>query len=142
MTTVQHILDQKGHKVHSVGPDAMVLDALKLMAEADCGSVMVMEGGRIAGIFTERQYARRVFLMGRASPVTPVRDVMEPEVICVAPEQSVDACMALMTEKRIRHLPVVKNDELWGMVSIGDLLKSTIADREFHIDQLVEYVRR
>ena len=142
MTTVAQILDGKGHAVHTVGLDAMVLDALKLMAEADVGSVMVMDGGRIAGIFTERTYARRVFLAGRASPTTPVREVMEPEVICVSPEQNAEDCMALMTEKRIRHLPVVKDGELWGLVSIGDLLKSAIADREFHIDQLVEYVGR
>ncbi len=142
MTTVAQILDGKGHEVHTVGLHAMVLDALKLMAEADVGSVMVMEDGKIAGIFTERQYARRVFLAGRASPTTPVREVMEPKVICVSPEHNADACMALMTEKRIRHLPVVKDGAVWGLVSIGDLLKSAIADREFHIDQLVEYVGR
>ncbi|NDR57372.1 CBS domain-containing protein [Aliiruegeria sabulilitoris] len=140
MTTVEHILDSKGRGVFSVGLDAMVLDALKLMAEADIGSVMVMDGERIAGIFTERQYARRVFLAGRASPVTPVREVMEPDVICVRPGMSTEDCMALMSEKRLRHLPVVKDGELLGLVSIGDLLQSAIADREFHIDQLVEYV--
>lgn len=140
MTTVQHILDSKGHAVHSIAPDATVLDALKLMAEADVGSVVVMEGTRVVGIFTERQYARKVFLMGRASPTTQVREVMDTEVVCTHPTQNTEACMALMTDKRIRHLPVMDQGLLVGLVSIGDLMKNAIAEREFHIEQLVEYV--
>jgi CBS domain-containing protein len=142
MTTVHQILDSKGHEVHAVAPDAMVLEALKLMAEADIGAVMVMDGDRVAGIFTERLYARKVFLEGRTAPTTPVRDVMKAEVIFVRPEQSAEACMALMTEKRIRHLPVMRDDRLVGLVSIGDLMKTAIDERQFHIDQLVEYVGR
>ncbi|RYH06834.1 CBS domain-containing protein [Tropicimonas sp. IMCC6043] len=140
MTTVQHILDDKGHAVHTIAPDATVLDALKLMAEADVGSVVVMEGTRVVGIFTERQYARKVFLMGRASPTTQLREVMETEVICTHPSQNANACMAMMTEKRIRHLPVMEGGLLVGLISIGDLLKASIAEQKFHIDQMVEYV--
>lgn len=142
MTTVQQILDSKGHGVHAVATDAMVLEALKLMAEENIGSVMVMDGERVAGIFTERLYARKVFLEGRAAPTTPIRDVMNTEVPLVRPEQSADACMALMTDKRIRHLPVMQEDRLVGLISIGDLMKSAIDERQFHIDQLVEYVGR
>ncbi|MDV7142531.1 CBS domain-containing protein [Tropicimonas sp. TH_r6] len=141
MTTIKQILEQKGYAVESVGPEDMVLDALRLMDEADIGAVMVMSGEAIEGIFTERQYARKVFLVGRASPTTPVGDVMEPNVICVASDQTVKACMALMTEKRIRHLPVVDDGRLVGLVSIGDLMKSMIDEHQFNIDQLVQYVR-
>ena len=142
MTSVKQILDRKGYDIHAVGSDAMVLDALKLMAEADVGSVMVMSGDRVEGIFTERQYARKVFLEGRTAPTTPVRDVMEAKVIYVRPEQDAEACMALMSEKRIRHLPVMDEGRLVGLVSVGDLMKTAIDEREFHIDQLVEYVSR
>ncbi|MFD0978932.1 CBS domain-containing protein [Tropicimonas aquimaris] len=142
MTTVGQILETKGRTVHQVGTDAMVLDALKLMAEANVGSVMVMDGETVAGIFTERQYARRVFLMGRAAPSTPVREVMEAKVIFVTPQDNVDACMALMSEKHIRHLPVMEGERLVGMVSIGDLMKTVIDEHKFHLDELVKYVSR
>ncbi|SNS21976.1 CBS domain-containing protein [Tropicimonas sediminicola] len=142
MTTVGQILESKGRTVHQVGTDAMVLDALKLMAEANVGSVMVMDGETVAGIFTERQYARRVFLMGRAAPSTPVREVMEPDVIFVTPQDTVDECMALMSEKHIRHLPVMEGERLVGMVSIGDLMKTVIDEHKFHLDELVKYVSR
>ncbi|SFB83112.1 CBS domain-containing protein [Tropicimonas isoalkanivorans] len=141
MANVSQILDRKGRDVLTIRPEQMVLDALKSMAEADVGSVMVMSGDAVEGIFTERQYARKVFLMGKASPTTPVRDVMERDVIFVAPDQSVEACMALMTEKRIRHLPVLSNGRLVGMISIGDLMKSVIDEHKFNIEQLVQYVQ-
>ncbi len=141
MTKINQILEQKGHEVATVGPDQMVLDALRLMADADIGSVMVVTGETVEGIFTERQYARNVFLAGRTSPSTPVRDVMEPDVIYVTSDQTVEACMALMTEKRIRHLPVIDDGRLVGLVSIGDLMKSIIDEHQFNIEQLVHYVR-
>jgi CBS domain-containing protein len=137
---VKELLDLKGHEIYAVRPDDMVLDALKLMAEKDLGVVLVREGERLVGIFSERDYARNVFLKGRASPETSVRDVMISDVICVAPEQTVDACMALMTEKHIRHLPVMKDQQLIGVISIGDLVKSIIADQQFTIKQLEHYI--
>jgi len=141
MSTVGTILEQKGHDVYSVTPDVMVLDALKLMADKNIGAVAVIAGGKLTGMFSERDYTRKVFLQGRASPSTPVRDVMETEVVYVEPDQSAEACMALVTEKRIRHLPVMRDGKLDGIVSIGDLMKSMIEEREFNIEQLVKYVQ-
>jgi CBS domain-containing protein len=141
MTTVQQLLDAKGREVHFVGPDDTVLDALKMMENRDVGAVLVKDGDRLVGIFTERQYARKVFLKGRSSPKTGIREVMETDVICVGPEKTVDACMALMTEKHIRHLPVLRDEQLVGLISIGDLVKSIIADREFTIEQLEHSIR-
>lgn len=141
MTTVQQLLGMKGLEIVSVSPNDTVFDAIKKMADNNVGAVVVVEGGRLVGIFTERQYARKVILKGRSSPTTPTRDVMETEVICARPEQTVEECMAVMTDKRVRHLPVIENENLAGIVSIGDLVKSKIADQEFIIDRLVEYVR-
>lgn len=141
MTTVQQLLDVKGHEVYFVGPDDTVLDALKMMETKNVGAVLVKDGDNLVGIFTERQYAREVFLKGRSSPKTLIREVMEKNVICVGPEKTAEACMALMTEKRIRHLPILRDDHLVGLVSIGDLVKSIIADREFTIEQLEHYIR-
>lgn len=141
MTTLQNLLDKKGHEVLSVHPDDTVFDAIKKMADNNVGAVVIVADGSLLGIFTERQYARNVILKGRASPTTPTRDVMETEVICARPEQTVDECMAVMTDKRVRHLPVLDRKELVGIVSIGDLVKSKIADQEFTIERLVEYVR-
>lgn len=142
MAFVRDILDAKGHDIYRVSPDDMVLTALQLMAERDIGAVVVTEGDRLVGIFTERHYARDVFLKGRASPDTRVGEVMEREVLTVSPDESVDLCMALMTEHRIRHLPVMAGGRLVGMISIGDLMKRIIEDREFDIGQLVDYVAR
>ncbi|MDG4884547.1 CBS domain-containing protein [Mesorhizobium sp. WSM4884] len=141
MTTVQQILDAKGHDVYFVRPDDTVLHALQLMERRNVGAVLVKAGENLVGIFTERHYARKVFLKGRSSPKTRIHDVMERNVTYVEPGQSTEACMALMTEKRIRHLPVLRDGRLVGLISIGDLMKSIIADREFNIDQLVRYVQ-
>jgi CBS domain-containing protein len=141
MTTIQQVLDKEGHEVLSVRPDNSVFDAIKTMADRDVGSVVVIDDGKLVGIFTERHYARKVFLEGRASPTTRVGDVMETRVACARPEQTVDECMAVMTEKRVRHLPVLHHKKLVGLISIGDLVKSKIADQEFTIEQLVDYVR-
>ena len=141
MTTVQQILDAKGHDIHFVGPDDTVLHALQMMEGKNVGAVLVKDDDRLVGIFTERQYARKIFLKGISSPMTLIREVMETKVIYVEPGQTAEACMALMTEKRIRHLPVLRDGRLVGIISIGDLVKSIIADREFSIDQLLRYVR-
>ena len=140
MTTVQKLLDAKGQDLYCVHPDDMVLDALKLMEKEEIGSVLVKEGDMLVGIFTERHYARKVFLKGRSSPKTPIRDVMKTEVICVTPGQTIEACMAIMTEKRILHLPVLRDEQLVGVISIGDLVKSVISDQQFTIDQLEHYI--
>ncbi len=124
MTMIQQLLDAKGHEVDFVRPDDTVLDALKMMENKNTGAVLVKDDDRLVGIFTERQYARKVFLKGRSSPKTLLREVMETNVICVGPEQTVEACMAIMTEKRIRHLPVIRDERLVGIVSIGDLLRT------------------
>ena len=141
MTTVQHLLDAKGDEIYFIRPDDTVLDALKMMENKNVGALVVKDGDSLVGIFTERQYARKVFLKGRSSPKTLIREVMETNVICVAPEQTAEACMLLMTEKRIRHLPVLRDEHLVGLISIGDLVKSIIADREFTIEQLEHYIR-
>lgn len=140
MATIQQVLDSKGRDVLSVSPDDSVFDAIKTMADRNVGSVAVVEGGRLVGIFTERHYARKVFLEGRTSPTTRIREVMETRVACARPDETVDECMAVMTEKRVRHLPVMRGEELVGIVSIGDLVKSKIADQQFTIDRLVDYV--
>jgi CBS domain-containing protein len=140
MTTIRQLLDQKGRKIWSIKPDATVFDAIAKMAEKDIGSLIVMEGDEVVGIITERHYARNVFLKGRASPATPVRDIMERIVIFVQSEQSVEQCMTIMTEKRVRHLPVFEGKKPIGIVSIGDLVKSVIGDQQFMIDQLEHYI--
>jgi CBS domain-containing protein len=140
MTTVRQLLDQKGKTVWSIGPDATVFDAVAKMAEKDVGSLLVMDGDELVGIITERHYARKVVLKGKTSPTIPVRDIMESEVMVALPEQSVEECMAIMTDKHVRHLPVVQGDKPIGILSIGDLVKSIISDQKFVIDQLEHFI--
>src|SRR5258708_732117 len=140
MTTVRQLLDQKGRNIWSIHPDATVFDAIAKMAEKDIGSLVVMEGEELIGIITERHYARNVVLKGKTSPATPVRDIMERHVVIAQPEQSVDQCMAVMSEDRVRHLPVFEGEKLVGIVSIVDLVKSIIGDQKFMITQLEHYV--
>ncbi len=140
MTAIRQLLDQKGRNVWSIRPDATVFDAVKKMAEKDIGSLVVMDGEDVLGIITERHYARNVVLKGKASPVTPVRDIMETRVVAARPDDTVERCMAVMTEKRVRHLPVLDREKLVGIVSIGDLVKSIIGDQKFMIDQLEHYI--
>lgn len=142
MASIQHLLDAKGHTIHFVRPDDTVLDALKMMRDKDIGAVLVKDDDRLVGIFTERHYARRVFLEGKSSPKTEVREVMEENVVCVEPDLTVETCIAIMTEKHIRHLPVLHDGHLVGIISNGDLLKSIIADQEFTIDQLERFIQR
>ena len=134
------MLDQKGSKIWSIHPDATVFDAIAKMAEKDIGSMVVMDGDELVGIITERHYARNVVLKGKTSPTTPVGDIMERNVVIARPEQSVEQCMAMMSEKRVRHLPVFEGKKPIGIVSIGDLVKSIIGDQKFVIDQLEHYI--
>ena len=140
MKTVRELLEAKTGEVVTIGPDATVLDAVRLMADRDIGSVAIVEGERLIGVLTERHYARDVILAGRRSETTAVRDDMSSDLVPVSLESTVDTCMALMTERRIRHLPVLESERLLGIVSIGDLVRSKLADQEQTIDQLTQYI--
>ena len=140
MTNVKHVLDKKGNDVHVIHPDASVFDALRLMAERDIGSLVVLENDKLVGIITERHYAREIVLKGKTSPGTLVRDIMSTKVICARPDQPVEECMAVMTARAVRHLPVLEHGRLIGIVSIGDMVKSVIGDQKFIIEQLEHYI--
>lgn len=140
MTTVKQLLAQKGQDLLAIHPNASVFDAIAKMAEKNVGSLAVMDGEKLVGIITERLYARNVVLKGKTSPTTLVSDIMDKDVICVVPDEAVEECMALMTDKRVRHLPVLEGDKVVGIVSIGDLVKSIISDQKFVIDQLTHYI--
>lgn len=141
MTLVAEVLKTKTNtQVYSVAPSDTILSALRLMADKGIGAVLVMEGEQIAGIFTERDYARKVVLLGRSSGDTPVRDVMTSAVRFVHPSHTTDQCMAIMTENRLRHLPVVDNGKVAGLVSIGDLVKNIISHQQFIIEQMEHYI--
>lgn len=140
MHTVSHCLQTKGSQVYSIHPEASVYEALDLMADKDIGALLVMEGERLVGIFSERDYARKIILHGKSSRETPVREIMTPRVVVIRPDQSLDDCMALMTGKHIRHLPVVEGDKVVGVISIGDVVKEIIAEQEFVIEQLENYI--
>jgi len=141
MTTAQQLLDEKGHDVSSIRPDDSVFDAIEKMANENIGSLIVLEEGKLVGIITERHYARSVILKGKTSALTPVRDIMSTRVVCARPEQSVEECMAVMTERGVRHLPVLERKQVTGMISIGDLVKSIIGDQKFIIEQLEHYIQ-
>ena len=141
MTAVADILKSKCDAVvHMIGPDDSVFDALQRMADKGIGALMVTQGDAIVGIFTERDYARKIVLRGRTSALTLVRDVMTSAVMCVSPTHTSEACMALMTDNRLRHLPVVQDGKLVGLVSIGDLVKDIISEQKFVIEQLEHYI--
>lgn len=141
MKTVSQILKSKASAaVHTIGPDDPVLDAVRLMAEKQIGALLVVEGERIVGIVSERDYARKVILLGRASSQTPVRDIMTSSVMYVRPSQTNEECMVLMTENRLRHLPVMDDGRLVGLISIGDLVKDIISEQRFIIEQLEHYI--
>jgi len=130
----------KGRDVWTVDLDATVFEALSRMAEKEVGALMVMDGPRLVGIISERDYARKIVLLGRTSPNTLVKEIMTSHVVYTHLEQSIEECMALVTEKRIRHLPVIDEEKLVGVISIGDLVKSIISDQKFIIEQLVRYI--
>ena len=138
-TTIRQIVRNKPD-VYAVAPEETVYNALTLMAEKNIGAVLVLEGQEIKGIFSERDYARRGILQGHTSRETAVREVMTPNVICIEPSASVDMCMALMTDRRIRHLPVVEGSQLLGVVSIGDVVRAVVDEQQFTIQSLVSYV--
>ena len=142
MKTVKQLLEGKTRGLCTIGPDAPVFDALKMMAENDIGALLVVENDKLIGIISERDYARKVMLHGKSSRDIPVREIMTEHVICVQPDRTIDECMALMTDKRIRHLPVIENDKLVGVLSIGDLVKETISEQQFMIKQLESYIHR
>jgi CBS domain-containing protein len=140
MITVSQLLRAKGRDVWYIAPDACVIDALKLMADKEVGALVVLEGETLVGIMSERDYARKVTLKERSSMDTPVSEIMTQRVICVGPEQTIQECMALMTDKHVRHLPVLEDDRLVGIVSIGDVVKAIITQQEFMIEQLERYI--
>jgi CBS domain-containing protein len=140
MLTARHLLERKGSEVHSVGPEDAVLDAIKLMAERHVGALLVMRGAELVGIVSERDYARKVILLGRSSGDTRVRQIMSSPVTTVTPGHTVSECMKIVTEQRVRHLPVVEQGRVVGVVSIGDLVKAVIEDQQQQIEQLERYI--
>ena len=140
MTTVKQLLQVKGPDIWTIAPDASLYDALKLMADKNVGALLVLDAGELAGIVSERDYARMVVLKDKSSLTTPVSEIMTKKVICVRLEQTIEDCMALMTDKRVRHLPVLMDDQLVGVVSIGDVVKAIISHQEFIIEQLENYI--
>ena len=142
MKTVAQLLELKPTGIVAIAPEATVLDAVKLLAEKNVGAVLVLDGPRLVGVFSERDYARKVDLKGKSSSNTPVSEVMTRDVVFVTPSHTNEDCMALMTDKRIRHLPVVANDRVVGILSIGDLVKDIISEQQFIISQLESYIHR
>jgi CBS domain-containing protein len=140
MIIVKQILDSKGYEVSSIDSDESVLEAIRLLAEKEIGALLVTDKGRPVGLFSERDYARKVALKGRSSQNTLVKEIMETRVPAAHPEQDIEECMAIMTDKRVRHLPVTNLGEVVGIVSIGDLIKAIIADQQFTIEQLERYI--
>ena len=140
MHTIAEILRDKGSEVWSVSPDEIILDALKIMAEKGVGALLVMDKDKLVGIISERDYARKVALEGRSSRESKVSEIMSHRVLCARPDQTVQECMALMSDKRSRHLPILDHKEIIGIVSIGDLVKSIIADQQFEIENLQYYI--
>lgn len=140
MTTVRSVLQTKDNTIWSIAPDALVFDALKIMADKNVGALLVTQKEKVVGIFSERDYARKIVLKGESSHTTAIKDVMTSGVLSVNPEQSIDECMALMTNKHVRHLPVLENEKLIGLVSIGDVVKAIISEHEYTIKQLENYI--
>jgi CBS domain-containing protein len=136
MKTARDILRVKGHDIWSIGPDATVYDALQLMADKNVGALLVLDGGDLLGVLSERDYARRVILQHKASKETLVREIMTEKVVCVHPDTLIEVCMELMTDKHIRHLPVCEDDQLVGIISIGDVVNAIIAEQRYIIGQL------
>ena len=140
MRSVRQLLEAKAPEVFAIGPDAPVVDAIRLMAEKRIGALLVMQSGKLAGIVSERDYARKVVLQGRSSSDTPVRDIMTAQVVTIALDDTAEHCMQLVTDRRIRHLPVVEGGHVLGVVSIGDLVRAVIEDQQLELDQLQRYI--
>jgi CBS domain-containing protein len=141
METIRQILNKKGNQIHFVSPETTVYDALKLMAEKNIGAVLVLKDGRLFGIMSERDYARKVVLKGKFSKEIPVNEIMSSNVICIDPDQTINNTQAVMIQKRIRHLPVMENDKLVGIISIGDVVDAVLEEKTFIIDQLATYIK-
>ncbi len=142
MVNVRQLLARKGHNVHTIRPDASVLEALQLMAQYDVGALVVLgEAGDVVGLLSERDYARKVILRGKQSSETRVDEIMDEKPACIRSAQSIDDCMLLMTERRTRHLPVVENGQIAGVISIGDVVKEMLADREATIEEMAQYIQ-
>ncbi len=140
MKTIKQLLENKGSKILSIDPNSSVFDAIKSMANHHIGSLIVMQNERLVGIITERDYSRNVVLKGKSSVNTAVKDIMTKNVLCTKPEQTVEEAMALMTDKRVRHLPVIENGDVLGIISIGDLVKTIISEQKHIIEQLEHYI--
>ena len=140
MRSVRQLLEAKAPEVFAIGPDAPVIDAIRLMAEKRIGALLVMQAGKLAGILSERDYARKVVLQGRSSKDTPVRDIMTAQVVTIGLDDTAEHCMQLVTDRRIRHLPVVDAGHVLGVVSIGDLVRAVIEDQQLELDQLQRYI--
>ncbi|MBU2444285.1 MAG: CBS domain-containing protein [Bacteroidetes bacterium] len=140
MQLVKHILEKKGNQVYSISPDQTVFEALNFMSEKGIGALLVMESDKVLGIMSERDYARKVILHGKSSKELKVGEIMSENVLCVDINNSIDECMAVMNSKRVRHLPVVENGKLTGILSIGDIVNAVIEDKEFTINQLTNYI--
>lgn len=140
MRTVRQLLDAKAPEVFAIAPDAPVIDAIRLMAEKRIGAVLVMDAGRLAGMLSERDYARKIVLAGKSSSNTPVREIMNTEYAGIGLADTIDHCMQLVTDRRIRHLPVLDGDAVLGVISIGDLVKAVIEDQKHQLDQLHRYI--
>ena len=142
MKSVKQILEGKTHKVLSVAPYVSVFDALQIMADKNVGALVVLDGDKLVGIFSERDYARKVALLGKSSKDTQVLDIMTTRVLCATPERTVEQCLALMTDKRVRHLPVIDHKKVIGVISIGDMVKEMLAEQQFVIAQLESYIHQ
>jgi CBS domain-containing protein len=140
MTTVRQLLEGKGYEVASIDPDNSVYNAMQLMADRNIGALMVLQAGKLAGIFTERDYARKAYLLDKSAKDIQVKEIMTAQVAYVSPDYTAEDCMALVTEMRVRHLPVLENNEVLGIISIGDLVKDAISGQEFIIHQLERYI--
>ncbi len=140
MKTIGQILQTKGSEIWTVSPDTTVFAALELMAKKDIGALVVVDEDNVVGIFSERDYARKVILEGKSSRNIPVSSIMTKNVICVRPDQTINKCMALMTEKRIRHLPILENEQLVGVISIGDIVKAVINEQQIMITHLEDFI--
>jgi CBS domain-containing protein len=141
METIRQILDKKGNDVYSVAPDTTVFETLTLMADKNIGAVLVLDNGKLCGIMSERDYARKIALKGKWSKETPVKEIMSKEVICIEPEQTIENAKAIMISKRVRHIPIMKDNELVGIVSIGDIVNAVLDQKTFMIDQLYTYIQ-
>jgi len=139
-TTVSQLLNKKGHEIHAIAPDATVFEAIKLMSSLSVGALLVLEGTRLVGVISERDYTRKVILKGRSSATTRVEEIMTNKVICVSPDNNVGQCMLLMTENQIRHLPVLEKSMVVGVITIMDVIRHILAEKEFIIEQLEHYI--